>query len=322
MSSLYDMLRGAVVGFAVGDSLGVPVEFCSRALLGIKPVTTMRGYGSHDVPAGAWSDDTSMTLAEMDSIAVKREIDCEDMLKRFCLWVTKGKYTATGTIFDIGITTRKALAKYATEKPPAHLCGGTGEMDNGNGSLMRMLPVAFYCYAAGLDEAAAFEAVKTVSSITHAHELSVTGCFIYVEYVMSLLGGKSPAEAYEALKQLELSDKASQETLQKYSRILSGDIAAEPVESINSTGFVVSTLEASLWSFLNGSDYSSCVLGAVNLGEDTDTIGAITGSLAGIVYGYETISAEWLDLLRNKALISDITKRFYAALDHILKAKN
>lgn len=115
-----DIINAVVDGHAIADALGVPVEFTSRSSLQRNPVTGMRGYGTHDMPAGAWSDDTSMALATMDSLA--NGVDYEDTMRRFCDWMEHDTFTATGEMFDIGITTSNALHRYLTGTP-ALQCG-------------------------------------------------------------------------------------------------------------------------------------------------------------------------------------------------------
>ena len=162
-----------IIGFAIGDALGVPVEFKTRKELKENPVTDMVGYGTHNMPKGAWSDDTAMTLATMDSIIHRKTIDTTDIANRFLKWFRNSEYTATGKVFDIGSTTIQALAKYELKLDEAVHCGCDGEYDNGNGSLMRMLPVAYYCFAKNLQEEEILNLVRDVSSITQYRILSI-----------------------------------------------------------------------------------------------------------------------------------------------------
>ena len=156
------IIKDSVYGFVIGDALGVPVEFQSRESLTRNPVTTMIGYGSYaDLPEGVWSDDTALTLATMDSISkCNGYINYKDMADRFCNWVNNAEYTSTNNVFDIGITTKYALMKYWEEKRNPTECGGTSINENGNGSLMRMLPIALYCYYKDLSVDEILEVVK------------------------------------------------------------------------------------------------------------------------------------------------------------------
>ena len=291
--------------------MGVPIEFEDREKLINKPVTSMLGYGSHDVEAGVYSDDTSMTLATMDSIIKQNGIiNYNDIADKFCNWVNNNEYTATNKIFDIGMTTKYALIKYFNNKIDATMCGGTNINENGNGSLMRMLPIALYCFYKNIKgDNEIFTLVKNSSSITHAHDISILGCYIYVRYVISLLETKNKISSYNFIKKLDYS-MFIEEVKLEYSRILFSDISTLNINDINSSGYVVNTLEAVFWIILNCSNYNESIIGAINLGGDTDTIGAITGSIAGILYGYDNISKRWISKLKNKDYIDEIIIKF------------
>ena len=305
------IVKDSLYGFIVGDTMGVPVEFEDREKLINKPVTSMLGYGSHDVEAGVYSDDTSMTLATMDSIIKQNGIiNYNDIADKFCNWVNNNEYTATNKVFDIGRTTKYALIKYFNNKIDATMCGGTNINENGNGSLMRMLPIALYCFYKNIkDDNEIFTLVKNLSSITHAHDISILGCYIYVRYVISLLETKNKISSYHFIKKLDYS-MFIEEVKLEYSRILFSDISTLNINDINSSGYVVDTLEAVFWIILNCSSYNESIIGAINLGGDTDTIGAITGSIAGILYGYDNISKRWISKLKNKDYIDEIIIKF------------
>lgn len=305
------IVKDSLYGFIVGDAMGVPIEFEDREKLINKPVTSMLGYGSHDVEAGVYSDDTSMTLATMDSIIKQNGIiNYNDIADKFCNWVNNNEYTATNKIFDIGMTTKYALIKYFNNKIDATMCGGTNINENGNGSLMRMLPIALYCFYKNIKgDNEIFTLVKNSSSITHAHDISILGCYIYVRYVISLLETKNKISSYNFIKKLDYS-MFIEEVKLEYSRILFSDISTLNINDINSSGYVVNTLEAVFWIILNCSNYNESIIGAINLGGDTDTIGAITGSIAGILYGYDNISKRWISKLKNKDYIDEIIIKF------------
>ena len=305
------IVKDSLYGFIVGDAMGVPIEFEDREKLINKPVTSMLGYGSHDVEAGVYSDDTSMTLATMDSIIKQNGIiNYNDIADRFCNWVNNNEYTATNKVFDIGMTTKYALIKYFNNKIDATMCGGTNINENDNGSLMRMLPIALYCFYKNIkDDNEIFTLVKNSSSITHAHDISILGCYIYVRYVISLLETKNKISSYNFIKKLDYSMFIEEGKIE-YSRILFSDISTLNINDINSSGYVVDTLESVFWIVLNCISYNESIIGAINLGGDTDTIGAITGSIAGILYGYDNISKRWLSKLKNKDYIDEIITKF------------
>lgn len=311
-----DAIAAGLLGFAVGDALGVPIEFTGRSVLQNKPLTEMIGYGSHPVPEGTWSDDTSMTIATMDSISQKSKIDYDDIMKKYCSWLSEAKYTATGRVFDIGLGTRKALTAYKLFGAKATEAGESGIRSNGNGSLMRMLPVVYYLYYNQTDRETAFQVIDDYSSITHGHPISKLGCQIYYDYMTALLDGSSKEEAFHKLGNIDYSKHYDEETISYYKRILDGTLEQAPIDTIKSSGFVVSTLEACLWTMLKNSDYESSVVQAINLGDDTDTVGAITGSMAGVLYGKKSIPKRWLDVLSKKDYLEELSSSFEKSIEH------
>lgn len=302
-------IKDAIYGVAVADALGVPVEFMCR---GSYRVEGMSGYGSHNQPVGTWSDDTSLTLALQDSIRCCHEMNYEDMMGRFSDWLMYADYTASGEVFDVGISTSKAIMNYGKGIPPIE-CGGRAENENGNGSLMRIIPVVFYLNeldkSKELTQEQKMNIIHEVSSLTHGHERSLIGCGIYVLIALELLmengsiyecvrNGIETAQNYYGKDPRYLVD------FQHYSRMFDiRKFKILPEELIQSSGYIVDSLEAAVWCLMNTCSYAECVLKAVNLGEDTDTVGAVAGGLAGIVYGYDKIPKIWIEKLKNKELI-------------------
>lgn len=302
-------IRDSLLGFAIGDAMGVPIEFTDRETLIKNPITQMTGYGTYNQPEGTWSDDTSMTVATMDAIITKKEINYKSIMSNFLSWFAVGKYTATGSMFDIGATCSDALAKYSSGSYEPLDCGMDDINSNGNGSLMRMLPIAIYAYYKKLDDDEIINLVNDISSLTHAHEISKMACFIYVRYVMCLLDGKDKVESYEEIKKHDYTSY-SEGTIKVFDRVLKTDISKYSLDEIKSTGYVVDSLEASLWVILNTESFKQAIIGSINLGNDTDTIGAITGSMAGIIYGYESIPDIWLDKLKKKNYLIKLAMKY------------
>lgn len=271
-------LKDAIYGFAVADALGVPYEFKKR---GSFNCTEMLGYGTHNQPAGTWSDDTSLVLATLESIKRLNKVDSTDIMNNFVKWLYEGEFTPFGEVFDIGTTTYKSIKNFKRDKD-IKKCGIDFFYNNGNGGLMRILPLAF------LD--ASDEIIDEITALTHAHSISKEASRIYVNIVRALLSGK---DIKETLKNMSFSEN--------YKHLLNLEKFKE--KDISSRGFVISTLTAVLWCFINTDNYKDCVLKAVNLGDDTDTVAAIAGALAGIKYGIESIPIEWMDNLKNKELI-------------------
>ncbi len=298
-------IYSALFGVAVGDALGVPVEFQDRELLARFPVTNMRENGSHAQPRGTWSDDSSLTFCLAESLCDGYNL--EDIASKFNKWYNSEILTPHGRVFDIGMATRQAIYRIAQGEDPI-LCGGFDEEDNGNGSLMRILPLAFYLKREK-DINVIYQKVKEVSSITHAHFRSVFACFIYVIYALEVLKGHDKFEAYNQTKIIVedfiVNKDFNQKELQLFDRILKENIDELKEDKVHSGGYVLHSLEASLWCVLNSTSYEETVLKAVNLGGDTDTAAAIAGGLAGLLYGYESIPEEWINVLARK---NDITK--------------
>ena len=308
--------RNGIIGLIIGDAMGVPLEFCWREELMQNPTTEMKEYGSHDVPKGTWSDDSSMTIATIDSIVKNNNIVYEDIANNFLLWKNEAKFTATNRVFDIGRTCLTAIENFEMHKDVAEKCGEDREFDNGNGSLMRILPITYYCYSKNFQENKIYEVVKNVSSITHRHEISIMGCFMYVLFGIQLLCGKNLQESYEFIKKIEYNNYFSVDTINKYDRILKNNIQEYPLDEIRSSGYVVDTLEATLWVLLNNSSYNDSIITAINLGHDTDTVGACTGGLAGLYYGLNSIKESWKKDLARYDYIEELCENFNKVLNN------
>lgn len=303
-------LSSGIIGLAIGDALGVPAEFKTRNELEQEPITDMVGYGTYNLPAGTWSDDTSMTIATIDSIINTKTIDTNDIASNFLDWFRNANYTATSETFDIGRTTLQALAKYESKICDASSCGENSEYSNGNGSLMRILPIAYYIYYKKItDNQKIYKIVKEVSSITHAHEISILGCYIYVQFALELLNRHDKITAYKNIQKQNYS-MFGNDTIEKYSRILKENIQKLDKDSILTSGYIVSTLEATMWLFLNSDDYNSTVIKAVNMGDDTDTVAACTGGLLGVYYGIENINDKWKKGLKRYEYIIELCDKF------------
>jgi ADP-ribosylglycohydrolase len=303
-------VHAAFIGLVVGDALGVPVEFQSREYLRLNPISEMMGFGTHNQPEGTWSDDSSLAFCLADSLCTSYNL--EDIATKFLEWYNTEIWTPHGYVFDIGIATSQAVYRVAKGVPPT-LCGGFEEKDNGNGSLMRILPLAFYLKnEENID--VIFEKVKEVSSITHAHFRSFFACFIYIIYTLELINEQKKDIAYTKMQirvnNFIAKNDFNKNEIQLFSRILEKDVSELEENVIQSSGYVLHTLEASLWSLLTTNSYQEAVLKAVNLGEDTDTTACVTGGLAGLYYGLEAIPEKWINVLARKDDIIDLCDRF------------
>ena len=254
-------VQSVIIGAAIGDALGVPVEFLSREELAASPVRDMRGFGTHNQPAGTWSDDTSMTLCLLESI-------------------------------------------------------GRGKYDNGNGSLMRIAPLAlFLCQQQVKRPEEILQAAHQLSALTHGHPRSQMACGIYTLILMNILTNSSlPADIDDSLKTAQnfyKNNSIYRNEIPAFKRL--GDLASFqklPKTAIRSSSYVVDTLESVIWCLLHTTSYAECVLTAVNLGDDADTVAAIAGGLAGAVYGFHSIPPSWLAALAGLKEINALCQTF------------
>lgn len=302
------MIKSVMLGHAVGDALGVPVEFCSREYLRKHPVTYMKGFGTYEVPAGCWSDDTSMALCALESL-IGGSINYNDIMRNFGRWCRNGEFTPTGVVFDIGNTCYYAISNYLDFGVPAKQCGLSDSISNGNGSLMRIHPFVLYAYYNGItDENDFVTIIKDASSLTHGHSCSIDGCIIYAYILRALLDNPSKESIFNGLKQAK---KHITSSTNYYYRLLDENISTSSESNIKSTGYVVDTLEAAVWCLLTTESYKDCVLKAVNLGSDTDTVAAIAGGLAGALYGIDSIPKDWINTLKRKNYIENMCENAY-----------
>ena len=269
-------LKSTIYGLAVGDALGVPVEFAHREVLKHNPVLDMREYGTHDQEKGTWSDDTSLTLALIDSL--NRGYNLKDIAQNFINWRDKGCFTAHGRAFDIGFTTYVSidyLIKALDQNLPLANYSND-EMLNGNGSLMRISPLYFHLRKSNKTLEENFD----VSALTHGHIRAAYACLAYLILFDELNNSKCKYSAYKKMQTRILFffdiQQVSKTERSHFDRLLRHDISILPESEIQSSGYVIHSLEASIWCFLNYSNYKKTVLAAVNLGDDSDTSGAIT----------------------------------------------
>lgn len=316
----FNKYRGALFGLVVGDALGVPAEFQTRAELKTAPVTGMTGYGTHNQPPGTWSDDSSMVLATLEWLGEMKNQrpDYNLLMEKFSRWLLEGCYTPYGDTFDCGISTSRAIINYGKGMKPLQ-CGGKTEWENGNGSLMRILPAALWkSEELAAPDLGGKDFIYNVSSLTHDHLRSRMGCLIYSKLIADLFYNSCQSKLETVTMSLltckryfdSIDDENMAYEKSKYARLW--DIPAfQKLDeaSVKSSGYVVDTLEAAIWCFLNTDSYRDCVLMAVNLGEDTDTVGAIAGGLAGLYYGIDAVPEEWISKLRGRKWIEELISK-------------
>ncbi len=277
-ADVIDRARGALLGLAVGDALGTTIEFQPRD--SYPNQTEMTGGGPFNLKAGQWTDDTSMALALADSLIAHPLFDATDLMDRFVRWRTKGEYSCNGKCFDIGITTAEALSRYRQDGNP--FAGATNEESAGNGSLMRLSPVALVA----LHKPEEVQRIAAEQSrTTHGAPQAVEACVWFADLLRRAILGEPKASllapsAFEGHKDMRT--------------VAAGKWRRQPRARIHSTGYVIHTLAAALWSVEQTDSFEDAVVLAVNLGDDADTVGAVTGQLAGAVYGARAIPERWL----------------------------
>jgi ADP-ribosyl-[dinitrogen reductase] hydrolase len=307
-----ERIPGGLWGALVGDALGVPVEFQSRSEVQSNLVKDMREFGTHDQPKGNWSDDGALMLCAADSL-VHHEFDTEDIGRRFVAWYRDGLWAARGIVFDVGVATAQALTRI-DQGARAEVAGGDETFSNGNGSLMRILPVALRF--SELSTESMLDRIHRASSITHRHPRSQMACGLYALVVRELLRGRSNEEAFasglKVFREFYEPDSRWAAELLAFQPMLAGDLPRRPESGIGSSGYVIHTLTASLWCLLTTNDFEQCVLKAVNLGEDTDTTGTVSGGLAGVAYGLRGVPERWRNALPRAAELEALFSKFTA----------
>lgn len=300
-------ISNAIYGFTLGDAFGVPVEFLERDTY---KVEEMIGYGSWNVPAGTWSDDSAMMFITMEHLVNGNGLD--QLKQAFCNWAHRGYWTYNDEpAFDVGITIREVINRW--ERDGMHEKAKSDEFSNGNGALMRILPIALWTYRKRLQGDELFLYVKKYAELTHGHVRSTLCCYHYTLIVHQLLEGAMVEDS------LSFANKVVTEMLKQYpdeaqhfERLFT--IGDYPRHDIASSGYVIDTLEAVYWSLLNSRDYYEAIHTAIHLGKDTDTIGALTGGLAGLAFDKLNVPNHWFDMLPKQKEIQELIYRFEQAL--------
>lgn len=305
----------ALLGVAIGDALGVPYEFSSREDMIKNPASDMIGYKTHNQPPGTWSDDSSLTFCLAESLI--NGYSLLDISSKFIDWKNKSYWTARGSVFDIGLTTSKAISRLRdiidrNKLKELELQKYLGnEMENGNGSLMRIIPLLFHIK--NKKSSFQFEIIRDVSALTHRHIRAAMSCFIYLKLAEKLLAGQEKLEAYLNMRN-EVQDlwdeiNFSVNERNNFKNIIQNSIIDLAENNLKSGGYVIEVLESSIWYFLKKDDFESTVISIINIGHDTDTSAAITGGLAGLYYGSENMPEYWRYSLSRYEDILDLSER-------------
>ncbi|MEE4175858.1 MAG: ADP-ribosylglycohydrolase family protein [Xanthomonadales bacterium] len=294
-SPCFSRARGALLGLAVGDAVGTTLEFEAPGTF--EPIDDLVGGGPFALRPGQWTDDTSMALCLAESLVECGGFDAGDQMERYLRWWREGHLSSTGHCFDIGGTVRGALGRYEASREP--FSGSEDPWSAGNGSIMRLAPVPIF-YAGDRSQAERYAAMS--SRTTHGAAECIDACRLLAHLLVRLMAGVSRGALFDEVDTLSLETP-------RIRALARGEYRDKPREAIRGTGYVVDSLEASLWCFERAGDYREAVLMAANLGDDADTTAAITGQLAGARWGESGIPADWLKRLHDRELISDLADR-------------
>lgn len=284
-----ERFEGCLLGLACGDALGAQVEFRERGAF--ETPTEMLGGGPFDLGPGEWTDDTSMALCLAESLLHCGGFDAVDQMNRYCNWMNYGYLSSNGLCFDIGMKTAVTLRQYIATGEA--LAGSPNPNTAGNGSLMRLAPVAMF-WPYDLDQAITHAGLS--SKTTHGATECIEACQLYVEYLVRALNGMPKSALFSAPKTVPSSPSLQ--------RIANGEWQGKTLEQIASSGYVVHSIEAALWCVHGTNSFEEAILAAIRLGDDTDTTAAITGQLAGALYGISAIPNRWLACLVERDLIA------------------
>ena len=299
VESVRDRALGAFIGLTAGDAVGTTLEFERRDACPL--LTDMVGGGPFGLQPGQWTDDTSMALALAESLALasSESFDAGDLMDRFVDWREGNDYSCTGRCFDIGNTVSAALDRYRRNGDP--YAGIADPRSAGNGSLMRLAPIVlrFRNDRPALDRTAAEQ-----SRTTHAAAEAVDACRAFAEMLADAIAGRSRDRVLQPGRHFEGAPRIA--------AILAGRWRGKPRGAIESSGYVVHTLEAAIWSVARTRNFRDAVLLAANLADDADTTAAVTGQLAGALYGLSGIPRDWVTRLAWRERLLTAAERLLA----------
>lgn len=296
-------IKGAIMGAVVGDAIGVPFEFKKRGEIRKIDIFMLKEKGYWNQPLGTWSDDSSMIFCTMEGML--NGYNLLTIADMFCKWKYQSYWTPHGVLFDIGGTTAKAIMNINLRKDYS---GVKGDNASGNGSLMRIIPILFYIKD---NRDTRFEIIKELSSLTHSNMICIIACCIYIELCLNILDGCDKDIAYRKMQHtIKEYFSSYPNELSLFDKILNSNISKVNNLELSGSGYVVHTLESSLYSFMSSSSYSKSIYKAILFGEDTDTVASITGGLSGLYYGYHKIPKKWSSLIVKSDEIDNLIEKF------------
>ena len=298
-----DQLKGAIYGLLVGDAVGVSYEFLLAEQLPaydqiemLPPNNFAKTYPH--IPVGTWSDDGAQALCLLDSLLYKNKMDTEDFMKRICNWYQCGYMAVDFQVFDVGVQTAEAIRNYLSGVPLLQVANND-VLANGNGSLMRVLPLAIWHQGSDIQ---LIEDAYAQSHVTHAHLRSKVCCALYCLWARSILNGLDIAAAWsDAVTKLRAYLKDKPEDLEQ----LEYYIRPDELEKGTGSGYVVDCLKSARYA-LKQTTYQDVIKTAIAFGRDTDTTACVAGGIAGLYFGFDSIPESWLAQLRAKDLVEPL----------------
>lgn len=306
-----DQIKGAIYGLLIGDAVGVPYEFNLPEQLPpydqidmITPKSFQKTYPK--IPFGTWSDDGAQALCLLDSLLYRNQLNPEDFMNRLCNWYQHG-YMAVGfEVFDVGVQTADAIRQYLTGVP-LNKVAKNDELANGNGSLMRVLPLAIWHQ--GSDEQLIQDAYAQ-SHITHAHLRSKVCCALYCLWARTILKGSNINDGWEqavlTLREYYQDKPQDLEQLEFY-------IRPDEMGTNTGSGYVVDCLKSARFA-LQQPTYQEVIKTAIALGRDTDTTACVAGGIAGLYFGFDAIPTVWIEQLRGKEIVESLLENYFSSL--------
>ena len=309
MTRTLNRLKGCMLGLTIGDAMGAPVEFMKRGTF--EPITGYRSGGKFRLNAGEWTDDTAMALCLAQSLIDSNGFDPIDQLNKYLEWIDTGYMSCTGKMVGLGKTCWRSLFNYRRKGQP--YTDIKSEKFSGNGSLMRLAPICIY-YANNLDLAVHYAALS--SKTTHGSPIAVDCCRYFAYVILKLVHGVEKdtlfSDSFVSDVHKYFTDEPLHEALNS---IIQCEYISKGVDEIQSSGYVIHSLEAALWSFYHTNTFEEAILKSVNLGDDADTVGAITGQLVGAYYGVDGIPDKLLRRLSHFDLIEAVSEGFFSHED-------
>ena len=304
-----DKAIGSIIGCAIGDALGAPVEFKARG--SFEPVNGYRSGGKFNLPAGAYTDDTAMMLCLAQSLIDKNGFDAHDQLQKYCDWLNSGYLSATGKSVGCGKHTYRALLNYMHKKET--ICTVGNNRSAGNGSLMRIAPIAIY-YMENLNKALEYASLSSYT--THKLKVCADACIAFTWLLFGFYKGFSKEDilSKEYANYYLFEYSPSYEYEPEVIEVLQGSYKNKTANEIESSGYVIHSLKAALWAFYHSNNFKDGALKAVNLGFDSDTVAAIYGTIAGACYGFENIDKDLVSGLMHNEKIIDIAEKLYESI--------